>query len=121
MLGWKVNGSGVSGLTVQALCQDSGTSLVAAGTTQGTATELVNADNEVITVASGSGVVLSSKGTAGDTQTVFNAGANPLKVYPPSGMSINSLTANLPMLLPVRTGCLFKFISSSRIFGVLSA
>ena len=121
MLGWKVNGSGVPGLTVQAICQDAGTAISAAGTTQGTATELVNADNEVITVASGSGVVLSSKGTAGDTQTVFNAGVNPLKIYPPSGKSINSMTANLPMILPVRTGCLFKFVSSTRIFGVLSA
>lgn len=121
MLGWKVNGSGVAGLTVQALCQDTGTSLSAAGTTQGTATELVNADNEVTTVASGAGVVLASLGSAGDTQTVFNAGANPLNVYPPSGKSINSLTANLPMILPIRTGCLFKFVSSSRIFGVLSA
>lgn len=121
MLGWKVFGSGVAGLTVQAVCQDVGTSLSAAGTTQGTATELVNADSEVTTVSSGAGVVLSSKGTPGDTQTVFNAGANPLKIYPPSGMSINTLTANLPMTLGTNTGCLFKFVSTSRIFGVLSA
>ncbi len=121
MLGWKVFGAGIEGLAVQAICQDAGTSLVAAGTTQGTATELVNADNEVITVASGSGVALASKGTPGDTQTVFNAGANPLRIYPPSGMSINSLTANVPMTLGTNTGCLFKFVSTSRIFGLLSA
>lgn len=121
MLGWKVFGSGIAGMSVQALCQDAGTSLSAAGTTQGTATELVNADNEVTTVASGAGVVLASLGSAGDTQTVFNAGANPLKIYPPSGKSINALTANLPMTLGTNTGCLFKFVSSTRIFGVLSA
>ena len=121
MLGWKVFGSGVAGLTVQAVCQDVGTALSAAGSTQGTATELVNADSEVTTVSAGSGVILSSKGTPGDTQTVFNAGANPLSIYPPSGMKINSLTANVPMVLGANTGCLFKFISTTRIFGVLSA
>lgn len=121
MLGWKVFGAGISGLAVQAICQDAGTSISAAGTTQGTATELVNADNEITTVASGAGVVLASKGTAGDTQTVFNAGANSLKVYPPSGMRINALASDGAMLLATNTGCMFKFVSSTRIFGVLSA
>lgn len=121
MLGWKVFGAGIAGLGVQAICQDTGTSLSAAGSTQGTALELVNADSEVTTVAAGSGVVLSSMGSAGDTQTVFNAGANPLKIYPPSNKSINALTANAPMTLATNTGCLFKFVSSTRIFGVLSA
>lgn len=121
MLGWKVFGAGIPGLAVQAICQDAATSLVAAGTTQATALELTSADSEVTTVASGAGVVLASAGTAGDTQTVFNAGANPLKIYPPSGKSINSLAVNIPMLLATNTGCLFKFVSTTRVFGVLSA
>lgn len=121
MLGWKVMGSGVPGLTVAALTQDVGTSISAAGTTQGTATELVNADNEVSTVASGAGVILSSKLTAGDLQSVFNVGANPLKIYPPSGMKINALATNAAMTLSTNTGCLFKCLSTTKVFGILSA
>lgn len=93
----------------------------AAGTTQGTATELTSEDNEVSTVASGAGVVLNRLLTAGEQQTVFNSGANALKVYPPSGMSINALTVNAPMLLSTNTGCWLKCVSSTRVFGVLSA
>ena len=84
MLGWKAFGAGVSGPLALAILQDTATSVSAAGTTQGTATELSAADNEVTTVASGAGVVLSSKLAPGDLQTVFNAGANALKVYPTS-------------------------------------
>ena len=120
-LGWKVFGAGLPGLAVQAICQDAGSAISAAGTTQGTATELVNADSEVSTVASGAGVVLASRLSPGDEQTVFNSGANALKIYPTSGMSINALAANAPMLLARNTGCLFKCISTTRVFGVLSA
>ena len=121
MLSWKVFNAGLTGLLSAAMCQDTGAALTAAGTTQGTALELVNADNEVTTVSAGSGVVLSSKLAAGDTQTVFNAGANALKVYPPSGFKINSLATNAAMTLATNTGCLFKCVSTTRVFGVLSA
>jgi hypothetical protein len=121
MLGWKVFGSGVPSLMAAAICQDTATSVSAAGTTQGTATELTSTDNEVTTVGSGAGVVLSSKLAPGDEQTVFNGGVNPLKVYPTSGMKINNLAADSPMLLSVNTGVLFKCISTTRVFGVLSA
>lgn len=95
--------------------------LSAAGTTQATATELVSTDSEVTTVASGSGVALSKLLVPGEEQSVFNAGANALKVYPPSGMSINALTANVAMSLPINTGVLFRCVSATRVFGVLSA
>ena len=121
MLGHKVFGAGIAGLAVQAICQDAATSVSAAGTTQGTATELTASDNEVTTVAAGAGVILASQSSAGDTQTVFNAGANALRVYPTTGASINSLPANQHMTLSTNTGVLFKKVSSSRWFGVLSA
>ena len=121
MLGWKIFGAGLPGLVTSAICQDVSTSVSAAGTTQETATELTSADSEVTTVGSGAGVVLSSKLAPGDEQSVFNAGSNPLKVYPPSGMKINALTANLPMTLGLNTGVIFKCVSTSRVFGVLSA
>ena len=121
MLGWKVFGAGMPIGLALAVCKDTATTLSAAGTTQGTATELTAADNEVTSVATNAGVVLSSKLAPGDAQTVFNAGANALKVYPPSGFKINSLGTNAAMLLATNTGCLFKCISTTRVFGVLSA
>lgn len=120
-LGWKVFGQGMPGPTALALLQDTATSVSAAGTNQATATELTAADSEVTTVASGAGVILSSKLAAGDSQTVFNAGANALRIYPPTGMKINALAANASMTLATNTGVFFKCVSSTRVFGVLSA
>lgn len=121
MLGHKVFGAGLPGLITQAICQDAATSISAAGSDQAGATALTAADNEVTTVAAGTGVVLPVLASAGDTVSVFNGGANPLKVYPTSGMKINSLPTNQAVTLGANTGCLFKMVSSTRWFGVLSA
>ena len=121
MLGYKAFAAGLPLPLQLAICKDTATSVSAAGTTQGTATELTAACSEVTTVASGAGVALSSKLAAGDEQSVFNAGANALRIYPPSGMKINALASNAAMLLATNTGCLFKCVSSTRVFGVLSA
>lgn len=96
------------------------TGITAAGTTQATATTLNAQENEVTTVAAGSGVSLHPLLVPGEIQTVFNAGANELKVYPASGVKINALTANLPMILPTNTGVLFRSVSTTRVFGILS-
>jgi hypothetical protein len=121
MLSYKALGAGMPSLLLQAIGQDAATGISAAGTTQGTATALVNADTVVGTVASGSGVVLSSTTTGGDEQSIYNAGANALKIYPPSGATINNLAANAPMLLAVNTACRFKFYSPTVIAAFLSA
>ena len=121
MLGWKAFGAGLSLPLAAAICQDTQAAVSAAGTTQGTATELTAADSEVTTVAAGAGVVLSSDLAAGDEQSVFNAGANALKVYPPSGFKINALATDTAMTLATNTGVIFKCVSSTRVFGVLSA
>ena len=121
MLGHKIMGAGIPGLAVAALTQDCAATVSAAGTTQGTATELTATDNEVTTVGANAGVVLASKLAPGDEQTVYNSGANPLKVYPPSGFLIRPLAANAAMTLPVRCGCLFKCVSTTVIYGILSA
>lgn len=71
--------------------------LAAAGTTQGTALALAAELNEVTTVASGAGVILSA--SVGLKQTVFNRGANALLVYPPSGASLDGGAANAPASL----------------------
>ena len=121
MLGHKAFAAGLPIPLAEAMCKDVAASVSAAGTTQGTATELTAADNELTTVAAGSGVVLSADLASGDSQTVFNAGANAVKVYPPSGMRINALATNAAMTLATNTGCFFKCVSTTRVFGVLSA
>ena len=100
--------------------QDVGLGISAAGTTQATATELINGLNEVTTVASGAGVVLFSA-DSGTFQAVYNAGANQLKVYPPVGYKINSLPINTAMILGTGTSCEFWFLSTTKIIGNLSA
>ena len=121
MLGWKAFGAGISLPLAQAICQDVATSVSAAGTTQGTATELGATDSEIGTVGAGAGVVLSAKLAPGDSQTVFNAGANAVKIYPPTGMKINALAANAPMTLGTNTGCFFQCVSTTRVFAIMSA
>lgn len=121
MLSYKVLGAGMPSLLLQALGQDAATGIAATGTTQGTATALTAADNFVSTVAAGAGVILSASTTGGDEQSVYNAGANVLKVYPPSGAAINQLAANAPVLLGVHTACAFKFYSTTQIAAFLSA
>jgi len=97
------------------------TGIAAAGTTQGTATTLTGQDNEVSTVSANTGVIVHPLFAPGEEMTVFNAGANPLKVYPPTGLQINALPANTGFLLSPNTGVLLRCVSTTRIFGVLSA
>ena len=121
MLGYKIFAAGLPSPVATALCKDTAAGLSAAGTTQGTATELTASANELTTVGAGAGVALASALAAGDSQAVFNAGANAVKVYPPSGMKVNALATNAPMLLATNTGCIFYCVSATRVFGVLSA
>ena len=97
------------------------TGISAAGTTQATATILLAQDNEVTTVASSSGVVVTNLLLPGENMTVFNAGANAVKVYPPTGVQINALGSNNGFSLSPNTGVMLRMVSTSRIFGVLSA
>lgn len=120
MLSYKLQGANIQGLAVIAMGKDVGTSLSAAGTTQGTATILTNASNQITTVGSGAGVVLDPQASYGDSQLIYNAGLNPLKVYPPSGASINGLGTNLPVILPVNTACEFHCFSTTSWTAILS-
>lgn len=121
MLGYKVMQQGANAFFVQAACMDAAVGIAAAGTNQATATTLTNAVNFLSTVASGAGVILSPLATLGDSQLVYNGGANPVKVYPPSGAAINGLAANAPATIPVRTACEFWCGSTTQWAAVLSA
>ena len=100
--------------------QDVGVSLTASGTTQATALLLINGLNWITTAASGSGVVLFP-GNPGTSQTVYNGGANAVKIYPTSGTQINGLGTNNAMLLSPATACHFWNLNSTQTIGILSA
>jgi len=100
--------------------QDVGVSISAAGTTQATATLLINGISWITTAASGSGVVLFP-GNPGTSQTVYNAGANAVKVYPSSGAQINGLGTNNAMTLGTNTVCHFWNLNDTQTIGILSA
>ena len=100
--------------------QDVGVSISAAGTTQAGATLLFNGLCWITTAASGSGVVLFP-GNPGTAQTVYNGGANAVKVYPPTGAQINGLGTNNAMTLAVSTSCHFWSLNATQVIGILSA
>lgn len=81
--------------TVQATVNDS---VTAAGTTQATATQLESEWNTVRSGPANSGVVLDGFNTGVSTM-VFNGSGVTLKIYPPSGMSIDGLGTNNPYSL----------------------
>lgn len=120
MLSYKLFGSGLPTLTVDAL-KDTATGLTATGSTQNGALEVTSSQNAFSTVASGTGAILDSDASAGDSQMIYNGGANALTVYPPSGARINALGTNAGMLLATNTTCILYCISSTQWTGVLSA
>lgn len=89
-------------------------SLTSTGTNQATALQLSSQWNEVDTVASGTGVLLSAY-QAGQSQVVFNEGTNPLLVYPAPGIQINALGNNVAFSLAAGSRGTFNFVSSTQI------
>ena len=120
MLAYKLFGSGLTTLTVASIT-DVATGLTAAGTTAGTATEVTSARNAFTTVASGTGAILDSDSAAGDSQLIYNGGANVLRVYPTTSAQINNLGTNNPAFVQPRTAAEFHKLSSTLWTAVLSA
>ena len=119
MLAYKLFGSGLNTLSVAAMT-DVATGLTATGTNQATAYEVTTAKAAFSTVAASTGAVLDDQAAPGDTQMIYNGGANALKVYPPSGAQINALGSNNAMTLPIRTACEFYCLSTTLWTGILS-
>lgn len=120
MLGFKVLNAGLNSTAVAAIVLDVSAGLSAAGANQATATALSNTLNGFTTVALSTGAILYA-GSGGDSQVVYNGGANTLSVYPPVGAQINALGANNAYALLVNTGATFWFLSSTQIIVILSA
>lgn len=92
------------------------TAISAAGTTQGTCTQLVgtNTIQEVTTAAANSGVCLPTA-AAGNFNEVVNRGASALKVYPFAGGSqtVNSQSANTAFTVLAKNSVIFRCVSAT--------
>lgn len=88
----------------------------AAGTNQGSATVLTSYATVVTTVASGTGVKLGTDQLV--CWRVCNRGANPLLVYPPTGVSLENLSANAAITLPIRATVEIVLVSGTQAYIV---
>lgn len=120
MLAYKLFPSGLNSLTIAAI-QDVATGLTAAGTNQATAYQVTSARNQFSTVASGTGAILDSSAAPGDSQLIYNGGANVLKVYPTTGAKINNLATNAAASIGTNTACEFTMMSTTQWVAILSA
>lgn len=97
-----------------------GNNLVATGSTQNDALELINDWNNV-TTGGGKGVRLPAM-TMGQTIVVFNFSGSNVNVYPPSGASLNVLGAvtgtNAPYVSASPDAVIFYFFSDTAILGI---
>ena len=120
MLAYKLFASGLNTLTVASIT-DVTTGLAATGSSVADAYEVTFARNAFSTVASGTGAILDSDSAPGDSQLIYNGGANVLRVYPTPGAQINNLGANAPAFLAPRTAAEFHKLSATAWTALLSA
>lgn len=78
------------------------TAVTAAGTTAATATALVASQTQVTSAAGATGVILSATATLTRLYFIRNLAAStaPLKVYPPTGGTINGAAVDAPLIVP---------------------
>ena len=88
--------------------------LTATGANQATALQLASQWNEIDTVPGGTGVLLQAL-QPGQSQSVFNEGANALNVYPPPGSRIDALLVNIAFQILPAGRQTFDFISATQI------
>jgi len=94
-----------------------GTSISAAGSTQGTGTALTKDINVVSTVSAGQGVVLPTA-VAGMVLIVNNTSATSMNVYPASGGAINSLATNAAYTHTAGASLQYYAVSSTQWYTV---
>ena len=99
MIAREVQASGLSALTAFSICGSRALTITAAGATSATATELTCAVNVVTTCTEGASGVILPVNDIGDSIAVINATSANLRVYPPSGGSLNGGTADVPFTM----------------------
>ena len=92
--------------------------LTATGTNQGTAAAITSSVTFITSAAAGTGVILPVPDIA-ERLVIVNHGANPVNVYPASGLTIDGGAANAALALP--QGCSVELIgtSSTNFTGVM--
>src|SRR5690349_20434500 len=98
----KLSAAGLGPALANAFGNDTADNLTATGTNQATAYQTSTAVARFTTVASGTGCLLSQS-AQGDSQIIYNGGANAMAVYPPVGHTINALAANAAFSLNAGT------------------
>lgn len=93
------------------------TGIIAAGSTQGTATALTKEINVIGTVVSGQGVVLPTA-VAGMVLIVNNTSVNAVNVFPATGAAINSLSSNSAYVHPSGASLQYYATSSTQWYTV---
>lgn len=119
-LGKNMMQGGLSAGQVSAINGQVASSLTAAGTNQATALDITADINFFTTVASGTGCQLYAA-MPGDSQIIYNDGANALTVYPPASAQINSVGTNNGVLVGTNTFCEFHCVSATQWVADLSA
>jgi hypothetical protein len=117
-------GTGCPALQAQASVGMIKTGLSGAGTTQGTATAVTSDFNVFSTVGASSGAILPATGTQyqlADSIIVVNHGANALTVYPPSGGTISTLSANAGLSVGAGKTAYFTIVGSNAYAASVSA
>ena len=89
----------------------------ATGTDQASALAITQANIELTTVGSGTGVRLPAA-EAGMRVMVSNRGANTLNVFPATGASIDAASANVAATLSANTQVLYVAISTTKWYGI---
>lgn len=101
-LATEVMGGGFSAGQAKTINGQVNNTVSAAGTTQATATALKTSNCFVTTVGANSGVIIPNASHR-DTIRIYNAGANALTVYPPTGGRIYPASTNTGISLAVNT------------------
>lgn len=116
-----IMGGGTSAGQAKAINGNVKTSISAAGTTLGTATQLNQTVAVLGTVAAGAGVKLFN-GEISDDCVVYNGGANAVVIYPHSSSGIiNQLSAGTGVTLAQYGTMWFKRVTTTRWIAMLSA
>lgn len=92
------------------------TGVTATGSSQSDAYTIKAGATVFSTVAASTGAVLPASLPDGSELRVYNAGANNLSLYPPTGGSINDESANVAVIVPSGEGALISRLSNT-VFG----
>lgn len=125
--GRNVSAPSFASVTVTGLIAESATNAITASTTQtqvgGTA--LTTQQNRISVCANSGDAVTLAALTPGQSQTIYNDGAQPAKVFPASGMAIDGGSANASVPLANAKRCKYQCIATNVIIsaqlGVVSA